>query len=82
MKEFLVTFFFGWLGVHRFMKKQYGIGALYLCTLGLCGIGWTVDTILALVRLVKGEQNAPNPKTNDCSGGGKTYYHSIRKAAY
>lgn len=68
MKEFLITLFFGWLGAHRFMKKQYLIGAIYLCTLGGFGIGWTVDTILALVNVIKGKQpektGEPEAQTN------------------
>lgn len=44
---------FGWLGVHRFYEGKVFTGVLYLCTLGLFGIGWIVD----IVRLAK----KPNP---------------------
>lgn len=55
MKEFLITLFLGEFGVHRFMKKQYLIGVIYLCTLGVFGIGWLIDTVIALSKVVKGE---------------------------
>ena len=74
MKEFLITFFFGWLGVHRFMKKQYVLGVVYLLTLGVFGIGWVIDTIIALINLTKRTESQatmqPQENTNLCSGGG------------
>ncbi len=36
----------GYLGVHRFYTGKVKSGVLYLCTGGLCGIGWIVDIIL------------------------------------
>ena len=42
---FLICFFLGGLGVHRFMKGDIGMGILYLLTGGLCGIGWLIDLI-------------------------------------
>lgn len=44
----IVTIFLGWAGVHRFLDRKIGTGILYLCTLGLCGIGWIVDIIRAI----------------------------------
>lgn len=44
----IVTIFLGWAGVHRFLDHKIGTGILYLCTLGLCGIGWVVDIIRAI----------------------------------
>lgn len=40
---YLLWFFLGAFGVHRFYLGKIGTGILYLCTLGLCGIGWLVD---------------------------------------
>lgn len=71
MKDFIVTLLFGWLGVHKFMQKKYGVGILYLCTMGLFGIGWLIDTIKAFTQMTNGQQQAPatqNP--NVFSGGG------------
>ncbi len=36
----------GYLGVHRFYVGKKKSGILYLCTAGLCGIGWIADIIL------------------------------------
>lgn len=47
MQEFVITLLFGWLGVHRFIKKRYATGVLWLCTFGLCGCGWIYDTVKA-----------------------------------
>ncbi len=66
MNDFIITLLFGWLGVHKFMQKKYGLGILYFFTLGLCGIGWAVDTIAAFMRMTTGKQPAPatqNPNT-------------------
>jgi len=43
-----ICFFFGYLGVHRFMKGDIGMGILYLFTGGLCGIGVLIDFIKIL----------------------------------
>lgn len=51
LAEFLVTLFAGYLGVHRFLKRQIVWGVVYLFTFGLFGIGWIVDTIVAGITL-------------------------------
>ena len=50
--EFIIVFFFGALGVHKFMKKEIGMGILYLFTGGIFGIGWIIDVIRALTNLI------------------------------
>ena len=50
---FLLCFFFGLLGVHKFYEGKIGLGILYIFTGGLCGIGWLVDLIMLLLK--------PNP---------------------
>lgn len=50
--EFIIIFFFGTLGVHKFMKKEVGMGILYLFTGGLFGIGWLIDVIKSLSNLI------------------------------
>lgn len=47
----LLTFFFGAIGVHRFMRGQIGLGILYILTAGLFGVGVLVDFIISLVKL-------------------------------
>ncbi len=45
--------FFGLAGAHKFYEENIPAGIAYLCTGGLCGIGWIVDLIILLRR--------PNP---------------------
>lgn len=51
MDKFLITLFFGWAGVHKFMDKKIGIGLLYLFTFGVFGIGWIVDIAISLSQI-------------------------------
>ena len=57
---FLLTFFGGWMGLHKFAQKKIGMGFLYLFTFGLFGIGWVIDIIFAIVKLVQ----TPKPSNN------------------
>ncbi len=43
---FLVCFFVGWLGVHRFMVGKIGTGILQLVTFGGLGFWQLIDVIL------------------------------------
>ncbi len=49
----LLCFFLGWLGAHKFYEGKIGMGILYLFTVGLFGIGLTIDFIILLFK--------PNP---------------------
>lgn len=42
----LLCIFLGYFGVHNFYVKKNKMGLLYLCTIGLFGIGWIVDIVL------------------------------------
>jgi TM2 domain-containing membrane protein YozV len=53
---FLLAFFLGYLGIHRFYVGKMGTGVLYLCTGGLFGIGYVVDCILILVGSFKDKE--------------------------
>ena len=46
----LLCFFLGWCGAHKFYEEQIGTGILYLCTLGLFGIGSLINFIQLLFK--------------------------------
>ena len=50
---FLLCFFLGYLGAHKFYEGKIGMGILYIFTFGLFGFGWLIDTITLLFK--------PNP---------------------
>ena len=43
---YLLWFFLGLLGVHRFYTGRWVTGILWLLTGGLLGVGWLLDAIL------------------------------------
>lgn len=51
--SFFLCLFLGYFGAHKFYEGKIGMGILYLCTVGLLGIGWIVDCIALLFK--------PNP---------------------
>lgn len=51
MGDLFITIFLGWAGVHKFIKKQTGMGILYLLTFGLFGIGWIIDIVKEIADL-------------------------------
>ena len=53
LAAFLLCFFLGLLGIHRFYVGKIGTGVLYLLTGGLFGIGAFVDFIVILVGSFK-----------------------------
>ncbi|MDR2502260.1 MAG: TM2 domain-containing protein [Oscillospiraceae bacterium] len=50
---FFLCLFLGYLGAHKFYEGRGGMGALYLLTGGLFGVGWLIDLIALLCK--------PNP---------------------
>ena len=43
--ELILAWFLGFFGAHKFYRKKYGIGILYIFTFGLFVIGWLGDAI-------------------------------------
>ena len=62
MERLLITIFLGWLGIHKFIDRKIVMGIIYLCTLGLFGIGWVIDIIIAFFHLFKPPQNQSQPE--------------------
>lgn len=49
--DFIIILFLGWFGIHKFLKKEIGIGVLYLFTFGLFGFGWFIDLVKAIIDI-------------------------------
>lgn len=43
---YLLWFFLGWAGIHRFYVGKIVSGIIYLLTFGLLGFGWFIDAFL------------------------------------
>lgn len=49
LPAFLLCFFFGWLGGHRYYVGKVGTGVLMLCTFGGLGLWVLIDLIMIIV---------------------------------
>lgn len=56
---FLLAFFAGYLGFHRFYVGKVGSGILWLLTFGFFGIGWLVDCIMILIGAFRDKAGYP-----------------------
>lgn len=52
-KELFICLFLGLFGVHKFYKGHFILGILYLTSLGLLGIGWIIDLITIICKLIQ-----------------------------
>ena len=60
---FLLTFFVGVLGVHRFYVGKIGTGVLMLITLGGLGVWFLVDLLLVVTGQFTNEDGQKIPRT-------------------
>lgn len=72
MANFLVVFFLGIFGVHRFMQKKYVTGFIWFFTFGLFGVGWMVDVCIAFYQMVKGGDKGGETGQANPAGAGQT----------
>ena len=56
---FILSWFLGWLGIHRFYTGKVWTGILYLCTGGLWGVGVFFDNLFILMNCYKDKQGVP-----------------------
>ena len=60
---FLLTFFVGVLGVHRFYVGKIGTGVLMLITLGGLGVWFLVDLLLVVTEQFTNKDGQKIPRT-------------------
>ena len=60
---FLLTFFVGVLGVHRFYVGKIGTGVLMLITLGGLGVWFVVDLVLVVTGQFTNKDGQKIPRT-------------------
>lgn len=51
--DFILCFSLGYLGVHKFYEGNKNLGIIYLCTLGIFGIGWLIDIVILFLAVLK-----------------------------
>jgi len=54
--SYVLWFFWGIFGVHRFFNRRWVSGILMLCTGAMCGIWWIIDLFL-MPSIVKDNLN-------------------------
>ena len=57
---YLLWFFFGWFGIHRFYLERPLTGIIWFLTLGIAGVGWLIDLFLipGMVAMCNSPKNA------------------------
>lgn len=54
--ELVLAWFLGYFGAHKFYRKKYGMGVLYIFTFGLFVIGWVGDAISLTLQYFSGKK--------------------------
>lgn len=49
----ILCIFLGYIGAHKFYVGKSKMGMVYIFTVGLCGMGWLMDTLLILMDSFK-----------------------------
>lgn len=71
--ELALAWLLGCLGAHKFYRKKYGMGVLYLLTLGLFLFGWIGDAVCLTFRYI----NQRNGRETTKKGRVASYIASI-----
>ncbi|MBR3864709.1 MAG: NINE protein [Clostridia bacterium] len=50
---FILCYIFGFFGAHKFYEGKHKQGLIYLCTVGIFGIGWFFDLLIILFKPTK-----------------------------
>ena len=58
---YLLWFFLGVLGIHRFYLGRPVSGVIWLLTGGLLGVGWLVDVVLTAMMVEEENKQAGHP---------------------
>ncbi len=56
LAAYLLWFFLGFLGVHKFYLKKVGMGIVYIFTGGLFFIGWIIDVFIMSSQIDKANE--------------------------
>lgn len=55
----ILCIFLGEFGFHRFYVGKVGTGIIWLCTMGLCGIGYIIDIVMIAIGAFKDKYGLP-----------------------
>lgn len=61
--ELILAWFLGFFGAHKFYRKKYGMGILYIFTFGLFVIGWLGDAISLTLQYFSAKKRPCHRKT-------------------
>ena len=62
---YLLFLTFGLFGANHFYLRRSSFGVIYLCTLGLCGVGWLVDIFRVPFLVARSNRQLVAEETDD-----------------